>query len=144
MSEGNRKIVRIVCGVFLLILSVAAVCLARGCARSQESKEAETKTVVVGDRASFLALRAENDALRRENQMLRRELVSKNGVLPDSILPEKGTASEAATEPAGEDTGYWLSSKTKVRHNRRCRNYRKVNGRPCGPNDGRPCKTCGG
>lgn len=99
---------------------------------------------MVGGRSAFAALRAENEALRRENQMLRRELISKNGALPDSVMPEKGKASGGEIEATGEDTGYWLSSKTKVRHNRRCRNYRKVKGHPCGPNDGRPCKTCGG
>ena len=98
----------------------------------------------MGDKASDAALRAENEALRRENQMLRRELISKNGALPDSVMPEKGVARDEGLEPADKETGYWLSSKTKVRHNRRCRNYRKVKGYPCGPKDGRPCMTCGG
>ena len=144
MNEKFRKVGRAVCGMSLLGLSAVLACLAGGCSRSDEVGRAGPSPVAAGGKSELLALRAENDALRRENQMLRRELVSKNGVLPESVLPEKGTASEPAVEPAGEDTGYWLSSKTKVRHNRRCRNYRKVNGRPCGPNDGRPCKTCGG
>ena len=97
-----------------------------------------------GDNASYAALKAENEALRRENQMLRRELVSKNGVLPDSVMPEKGGVPGEEIELMGEETGYWLSAKTKVRHNKRCRNYRKVKGHPCGPKDGRPCKACGG
>ena len=96
------------------------------------------------DNASYAALRAEIEALRRENQMLRRELISKNGALPDSMMPEKGVARDEGLEPADKETGYWLSSKTKVRHNKRCRNYRRVKGMPCGPNDGRPCKACGG
>ena len=94
--------------------------------------------------ASANTYRTENEALRRENQMLRRELISKNGALPDSVMPEKGVASDEGLEPAEKETGYWLSSKTKVRHNKRCRNYRRVKGMPCGPNDGRPCKACGG
>ena len=60
------------------------------------------------------------------------------------VMPEKGGVSGGEIEVVGEETGYWISSKTKVRHNKRCRNYRRVKGHPCGPNDGRPCKTCGG
>ena len=118
---------------------VAMLCLAGGCSRDDGSLRDAS-----GNRASYAALRAENEALRRENQMLRRELISKNGALPDSVMPEKGGASDGEIEVVGEETGYWISSKTKVRHNRRCRNYRRVKGHPCGPNDGRPCKTCGG
>ena len=95
-------------------------------------------------RAENEALKAENEALRRENQMLRRELISKNGALPDSLMPEKGVARDDGLEPVDKETGYWISAKTKVRHNKRCRNYRRVKGHPCGPNDGRPCKSCGG
>lgn len=114
-----------------------AVCGMAGCSREDDG--AGTR-----DDESYVALKAENEALRRENQMLRRELISKNGVLPDSVMPEKGGAPGEKVEVIGEETGYWLSLKTKVRHNRRCRNYRQVKGRPCGPNEGRPCKTCGG
>ena len=99
---------------------------------------------VAGDKAAYDALKAENEALRREDQVLRRELSSKNGALPDSVMPEKGVASDERLEPAEKETGFWLSSKTKERHNKRCRNYRRVKGMPCGPNDGRPCKACGG
>ena len=129
---------RIVCGIIqpLGVLLVAFV-LTCGCSR-------EDSGVVVDDRASYAALKAENEALRRENQMLRRELISKNGALPDSVMPEKVRDSADNVYPADKDTGYWMSSKTKVRHNRRCRNYRKVKGYPCGPKDGRPCMTCGG
>ena len=129
---------RVVCGR-ALTLGVLAVAFALTCGCSREGDRD-----AAGGSASYAALRAENEALRRENQMLRRELISKNGVLPDSVMPEKGSASGGEIEFVGEETGYWLSSKTKVRHNKRCRNYRKVKGYPCGPKDGRPCKACGG
>ena len=137
MNESMRKVGRSWCGGALAgILAVAffAVC---GCSR-------EGGGAVAGDKASYAALKAENEALRRENQMLRRELISKNGALPDSVMPEKGVARDEGLEPVDKETGYWMSSKTKVRHNKRCRNYRRVKGYPCSPNDGRPCKACGG
>ncbi len=42
------------------------------------------------------------------------------------------------------DTGYWLSTSSNKRHNRRCENYRKTRGYPCGKDDGVACRKCGG
>jgi len=135
------------CGLMSVMIVFAASCLFLGCGRSGDGSEGGTSAggveVVVGSE-TYVALRAENEALRRENQLLRRELISKNGRLPDAVLPEKGKDSGSVVEAEGEDTGYWLATNSKVRHNKRCRNYRKVKGRPCGPNEGRPCKMCGG
>jgi hypothetical protein len=39
---------------------------------------------------------------------------------------------------------YWLTSSTNTRHNNNCRYYQKSKGQSCGPNDGKPCKICGG
>ena len=125
------------CKLALVGILASVFCIICGCSREGDRDAA-------GGSASYAALRAENEALRKENQMLRRELISKNGALPDSVMPEKGGVSGGEIEVVGEETGYWISSKTKVRHNKRCRNYRRVKGHPCGPNDGRPCKTCGG
>jgi len=137
MNESMREVERSWRGIVFVGALVVAVCLVCGCSREGGGEAA-------GDTASYAALKAENEALRRENQMLRRELISKNGALPDSVMPEKGVAADGGMEPADKETGYWLSSKTKVRHNKRCRNYRRVKGQPCGPKDGRPCKACGG
>lgn len=117
----------------LVMVCLAGIC---GCDRISSAGLAESEVNA--------ALRAENEALRRENQLLRRELVARNGVLPESLLPVKVVPEEEKSIAPGEDTGFWMSSNSKVRHNRRCRNYRKVKGRPCGPNDGKPCKMCGG
>ena len=42
------------------------------------------------------------------------------------------------------DTGWWLSTNSNKRHNRKCENYRKTRGYPCGKDEGVPCKKCGG
>ena len=39
---------------------------------------------------------------------------------------------------------YWLTTSSGVRHNSSCRWYEKSKGRPCGPNEGKACKICGG
>ncbi len=41
-------------------------------------------------------------------------------------------------------SSHWLIIHTGVRHNSSCTYYRKGRGRPCGPNEGRPCNACGG
>lgn len=40
--------------------------------------------------------------------------------------------------------GYWLTTSRGKRHNSSCRYYGTTQGRSCGPNEGTPCKTCGG
>ena len=135
------------CGLMSVVIVFAAVSLLLGCGRSDDGGAGGASaggTEVVAGSEAYAALKSENEALRRENQMLRRELVSKNGRLPAAVMPEKGSDAGFAVEPEVEDTGYWLSTNSKVRHNRRCRNYRKVKGRPCGPDEGRPCGICGG
>ena len=42
------------------------------------------------------------------------------------------------------DTGWWLSTNSMKRHNRRCENYRKTRGDPCRKDEGSPCGKCGG
>jgi micrococcal nuclease len=45
---------------------------------------------------------------------------------------------------ADQTQDYWLTASSNVRHNSKCRYYQKTKGRPCGPNEGTPCKVCGG
>ena len=42
------------------------------------------------------------------------------------------------------DTGFWLSTNSNKRHNRKCENYRKTRGYPCSKDEGSPCGKCGG
>ena len=39
---------------------------------------------------------------------------------------------------------YWLTTSSGIRHNSKCRYYKKSKGRPCGAGEGRPCLKCGG
>lgn len=58
---------------------------------------------------------------------------------PQSISP-------ASTETSGSNisqpSDYYYLSSTGVRHNRRCKYYRR--GRPCSASTGRRCRLCGG
>lgn len=83
------------------------------------------------------------------------EVISDTADVPALPLqPEvKATASHeqpAAIEPrvkdvpAEERASYWLTAKTGVRHNARCRWYEKSKGEPCERDEGEACKLCGG
>ena len=48
----------------------------------------------------------------------------------------------AADPPA--DGQHWLTESSGVRHNSSCRYYKSSKGRPCGLDEGRACKVCGG
>lgn len=111
-------------------------------------------------------LRAENAALQRENESLRRMLSTRNAgnqaasARETNNVPRAGSPRPAspATESrsnavpatlqrsatAGQTNAYWLSTWSGLRHNSGCRYYRNSTGKPCGPNDGKACKTCGG
>ncbi len=56
---------------------------------------------------------------------------------------------ESESESAsGEDSAtatHWLNTKTGVRHNSKCRFFKKTRkGRMCGPNEGKACRICKG
>ena len=58
-----------------------------------------------------------------------------------------GPMSERIAAPVNDDwpeTGYWLSTNSGARHNKKCENYRKTRGYPCKKSEGRPCGRCGG
>jgi endonuclease YncB( thermonuclease family) len=51
----------------------------------------------------------------------------------------------ASDKPAATTGAYWLNTSSNVRHNARCEYYRNTrSGRPCGPDEGRACGSCGG
>jgi hypothetical protein len=45
---------------------------------------------------------------------------------------------------ADQSKSYWLTTSSNTRHNSKCRYYQQTKGRPCGPDEGKPCKLCGG
>ena len=59
----------------------------------------------------------------------------------------RGPMATRVAAPVNDDwpeTGYWLSTNSGARHNKRCENYRKTRGYPCQKSEGRPCGKCGG
>lgn len=62
-------------------------------------------------------------------------------VRPD---PMPVSSRKAAPVELWPDTGWWLSTNSNKRHNKKCENYRKTRGYPCFKEDGVPSKICGG
>ncbi len=90
-------------------------------------------------------LQAENEFLKQEIQNLRTQLAQ----LPTQVTPSQTPTPEIQrTTPNQTEekqvTEYWLTSSSRKRHNSSCRYYQSSNGKPCGPEDGIPCKICGG
>ena len=64
-----------------------------------------------------------------------------------TLTDEKTSNRDSSTtlKPQADQTkSYWLTVSSNVRHNSKCRYYQKSKGRPCGPDEGTPCKVCGG
>lgn len=59
---------------------------------------------------------------------------------PRALETESAINSETQTP----GTNYWLNTGTGRRHREGCRYYRNgLEGRPCGSDEGKPCKVCG-
>lgn len=62
----------------------------------------------------------------------------------DNPLPPWEFRARKAPKPAAQAT-YWLNTSSGVRHNQTCEHFDNTKrGRICGPDEGRPCKECGG
>jgi len=92
-------------------------------------------------------LKEENAKLRKENQQLRRLLAEKAGTnriaLP-TANPAGGVQTNGVNSGTDSPLTYWFSTGSGQRHNSRCRYYKVTEGRPCGPDEGKACKLCGG
>ncbi len=98
--------------------------------------------------ARIAGLEATVESLRKDNAALRQQLQAATAIArPATPLPAPApTVAARSIAPASNvssQTGlsYTVSS-TGKRHNSRCRYY--GSGRPAGPNEGIPCKICGG
>ena len=96
--------------------------------------------------AEINKLRLENRQLRSENQQLRRLLVDREKAPVDAPATDASTARQDLEELEPEEIvlELWLTGTSGKRHNNRCRYYRTTAGRSCGPDEGTPCKICGG
>jgi len=98
-------------------------------------------------------LKEENAQLRKENQQLRRLLAEKvegNVATPPATPATPATNSisgvqtnQTYSETEGQLT-HWFTTSSGKRHNSRCRYFKTTEGRPCGPDEGKACKLCGG
>jgi hypothetical protein len=66
-----------------------------------------------------------------------------------AFTPGFGAAAvkKAAPETKKEttvETGYWITTKSQIRHNSKCRYYKNSQGQFCPKDAGRACKICGG
>ena len=65
------------------------------------------------------------------------------GIAPGAALRDS-TPDSPAVHFAQSEKIHWLTTPSKIRHNKTCRWYRNSKGRPCRPDEGRACKICGG
>ena len=90
-------------------------------------------------------LESENETLKGEIQNLRIQL---SQISPPAAAQQSTPSPyQASVGDSGEQkqvAGYWLTSSSRKRHNSSCRYYQNSNGKPCGPEEGIPCKICGG
>lgn len=64
---------------------------------------------------------------------------------PPQVQDKPAQVQDKPAQVQNVEKQYWLNTKSGVRHNRSCRWFgNTINGRPCGPDEGRACKQCGG
>lgn len=92
-------------------------------------------------------LKEENARLRKENQALRQLLAAQMGSTNTNAvtltLPTVVATNRLSPELINSLTN-WLTTSSGKRHNSRCRYFKTTIGKLCGPDEGQPCKLCGG
>jgi hypothetical protein len=118
--------------LILIALFTAVLLMSVACGQSAPSS------------GSIEVLTKQVEQLRAENQRLRSLLAE--GVTPQgaqtAIAPSSATMLQRNADQQG--LTHWLTLSSSKRHNSGCRYYRNSRGRPCGPDEGIPCKICGG
>jgi hypothetical protein len=139
-------------------LSAALVFLAMlvmGDARAEADREAQVDAALqalTGTESDLQTLKLEVERLKKlvvqlqtENQQLRRLLAEPRAVnMGESQVPPTPSRSAVSSALAGQETGCWLTASSNKRHNSTCRYFKATKGRSCGPDEGIPCKICGG
>jgi len=112
--------------------------------------------IMDGTQDTFQAVEAAKKLCEESNVAfwLINEYVSVNDLADQKPKPRAATTQQATPPPQVQEKPaqvqnvekqYWLNTKSGVRHNRSCRWFgNTTNGRPCGPDEGRACKQCGG
>ncbi len=57
---------------------------------------------------------------------------------------EKDKPAQVEKAKPEQEKIYWLTIKSGIRHNSKCRYYHNSKGQPCTKDEGRACKICGG
>ena len=100
------------------------------------------------DHEKVISLESEVSQLRTEVSQLKTEIQQLRRLLATQPQAKTYSTPRANSYNVGHedavDTGYWCTKSSNKRHNPSCRYYKTSNGHPCGPNDGIPCKLCGG
>lgn len=59
-------------------------------------------------------------------------------------IPVIEAADPAPKKAVPQEQTYWLTIKSGIRHNSKCRYYENSRGRHCKKDEGKACKICGG
>jgi len=121
-----------------LILLVLFVGVLTGCSPDGSATVADLQQQVQ-------TLKAENEALKNENQVLRKLVLEAKNSIPATFQPDASSSVAGVQTPTtAPEAKYWMTISSSKRHNSSCRYFMNSKGRFCGPNEGIPCKLCGG
>ena len=120
-------------------------------ASTKASKEvASLRVQLETAKAECLRLRVENEKLRAEVVRRIAQVIENQKEVGPRATPTHTVSNVAAPPPPPPVTTtavpqtYWITLSSGKRHNQTCNFYRTTVGRECGPNEGKPCKYCGG
>jgi len=99
-------------------------------------------TTATNERAKLRSLERQAKAARR-GAWARSTNTRTAQQTPPSTEPRQSSAVATVGTNATQTAQFRISA-DGIRHNSSCRYFNGMTTRPCGPNDGRPCKICGG
>jgi len=121
-----------------VILLAVLVYLLPGCSPENSSTIADLQQQVQ-------TLKAQNQTLKAENQVLQKLLLEARNSAPATLQSDVSSSSAGVQTPTtAPEARYWMTISSSKRHNSSCRYFMNSKGRFCGPNEGIPCKLCGG